>query len=142
MSLGTMKAMFGVVMIRVRGASSSRARKPSRKASGSLRCSITSSPECVLEGAVIGGVVDDQDFTVILAQDRNWEPIQDRRQRGLSVVCHDEDQQPESLGAHPNHCGSQTPVLLALAHKISLKDCETGRSADRGFDPFTAGRLG
>jgi len=45
----------------------------------------------MLESAVLRGVVDDEDLTVIVAQNCSRESIQDWRQGGLSVVRHDED---------------------------------------------------
>jgi hypothetical protein len=80
--------------------------------------------------AVGRGIVDDQDLAVIVAQDGSRQPIQNRRQRGLSVVRHDKDQQSKSIGAHFNDSAGQHRRAGGYKDKISLTDLRTNLSDD------------
>jgi hypothetical protein len=49
--------------------------------------------------AVVGGVVDDQDLAVEVAEDRAWDALEDRREGVLRVVGDDEDEEARLAGA-------------------------------------------
>ena len=67
---------------------------------GDLRMRATVGPPDLV-GAIARGVVDDQDFAVVVAENRPRDALEDRRQRVLGVVGDDEDEQSWlAIGGH------------------------------------------